>query len=1191
LLSDRLRRDRDASLEDSIRGQPLEVKLPAYAPPCYWGINAFGAEAHPILHRHAFADLKDSHTIEDKLPPCSVLTWPFRISFNLDEETERRYGKYHPDLEQRINDFFAAHREGQSLVFLYLNYDNPVSGDEQRYAVVGCGLLKEKGKATRFKFTDDELEAYRAGRGMKHFPEVNWARRLTLDPETIVRLPYQEYVRHIRENPQDVDKLDEIAVLVTDDALVPSFKYVCDSLDDDQCLFLLHQLRRAVEQVGAHNILPDYEKQATARLDHLIGQVWTNRGPNPGMASAIAYLAQIGEQADEPKEDRARQLVEALREGLEPEIELADKVESLITNRDSTPPFLSAFRSMIGYAQRAATEDPEIVPQIMRLSQFCLSAFQMERILSSRNSNQGARLFSHKSVGPRTVIENPYELAESYAPTTDDRAERWKEFERPIRRDGPIGVFHIDAGLFPNDAYVRPANRYSLAPSGPERIRALALQFLTERASRHSDSFAPLESLYNSILNYPLFYRNKVTLRQDVLTTSRFLDHFRDRIVHIENGGRSYFYRREIRDAEILVEQTVQELLKRPKHSANASWVSTWVDTESIELASKIAQFDEPAFRVERTDAITTLLSRSFSMLTGRPGSGKTHVLGKVVQTLLSAKESVMVLAPTGKAVLRLSAEAKIPAKTIDRLLHEAWLGEGGIAGTEEISYDNLKHIGDIRNLVIDESSMLDLPKLATLLRILHKQGLDKLDRLILVGDVNQLPPIGLGRPFEDIGFWLDKDPGRRKYHVHLETNCRQEAGGKVLEVAELFVERNRYYDELLNKVQLGELDDPNMRVVPWKTPEQLVKLIDQRIAELVQETFGIESGQKQEGFNLLFGLEKNGSVPKDHMKALRLERFQILTPYHSRFAHAAGEINEKVQEIYKGDGSAIAGWAQGDKVIRLSNKYNGSELMVSNGTLGVVEVQGTTGRTRVFFNSRPKPLGLSGDECEQYDLAYAITVHKSQGSEFDHVFVVLSSHRPLLTRELVYTALTRSRKTVTLFLESGEKRPLEIAISRSALLSRNSSVFELPIDKNTLLQPEPGHHVDSKVEYILYSALMRAREAGRLKFEHHVNLTLDTHFGKTLVKPDFVIETKSGKWILEHLGLLDTQRYSSRWEKKRAAYFAAGWEERLITTDDLNGLFSESLERVIGDICAETPTNTPKSKYSHHHYRLGDVL
>jgi hypothetical protein len=119
----------------------------------------------------------------------------------------------------------------------------------------------------------------------------------------------------------------------------------------------------------------------------------------------------------------------------------------------------------------------------------------------------------------------------------------------------------------------------------------------------------------------------------------------------------------------------------------------------------------------------------------------------------------------------------------------------------------------------------------------------------------------------------------------------------------------------------------------------------------------------------------------------------------------------------------------------------------------------------------------------------------------------------------------------------------------------------------------------------------MRARDGGRLKFEHHVNLTLDTSFGKTAVKPDFVIETESGKWILEHLGLLDTQRYSRRWEKKRAAYFAAGWEGRLITTDDLNGLLSESLEKVIGDICAETPTNTPKNKFSHHHYRLGDVL
>lgn len=131
LLSERLRRDRDAVREDGIHDQAADIQLPAYAPPCYWGINAFGPEPRRVLHRHAFADLRDTHFIEDLLPPYSLITWPFRISFNLDEETRNRYGKYHPRLEDRINRFFAAHRDNQS---------------QQRYAIVGCGLLKEKGK-------------------------------------------------------------------------------------------------------------------------------------------------------------------------------------------------------------------------------------------------------------------------------------------------------------------------------------------------------------------------------------------------------------------------------------------------------------------------------------------------------------------------------------------------------------------------------------------------------------------------------------------------------------------------------------------------------------------------------------------------------------------------------------------------------------------------------------------------------------------------------------------------------------------------------------------------------------------------------------------------------------------------------------------------------------------------------------
>jgi hypothetical protein len=551
------------------------------------------------------------------------------------------------------------------------------------------------------------------------------------------------------------------------------------------------------------------------------------------------------------------------------------------------------------------------------------------------------------------------------------------------------------------------------------------------------------------------------------------------------------------------------------------------------------------------------------------------------------AKEPVLVLAPTGKAVLRLRDDAGLTAHTIDFFFHKGWLAEGGIVGPEPITERNLEKIGDIRNLIIDESSMVDLPKLATLCRILEKQGLDKLKRMILVGDVNQLPPIGLGRPFEDIVSWLDMDQKRRqRHHIHLEVNCRQRNDQKVLEAAELFVARNRYYDELLDELKAGGKVSKGLKVVLWRNTNELADLLDREIAALIKEKSQGPMPLKQEGLNSLFGLDVDGTVIKKHMDTLHLDAFQIITPYHGRYAHAALELNEVIHKQYKGQ--AVGAFSHGDKVIRLSNKYEGrpSQLVLSNGSIGVIDA--TTAKQRIYFPFNERPFSLKDGEVEEYELAYAITVHKAQGSDADHVFVVLSSHRPLLTRELVYTALTRSKETVTIFLESSDPSPLELARRRSAVLGRNSSVFAQPLDKSALLQPETGRYVDSKVEYILYSALMQARDSGRLSFRPHEPLSLPTPAGSKLVIPDFLIETASGKWYLEHLGMLDLQRYADRWQQKRAAYEAAGLGEWLVTTDDLNGILGERLQAIIEDICIGTPKSTPKSRFSRHHYCLG---
>ena len=171
----------------------------------------------------------------------------------------------------------------------------------------------------------------------------------------------------------------------------------------------------------------------------------------------------------------------------------------------------------------------------------------------------------------------------------------------------------------------------------------------------------------------------------------------------------------------------------------------------------------------------------------------------------------------------------------------------------------------------------------------------------------------------------------------------------------------------------------------------------------------------------------------------------------------------------------------------------------------------------------------------EEFELAYAITVHKAQGSEFDEVLVVLPERQALLSRELVYTALTRSNSKLTLLVQKTPRvNPLRVARERSDLLLRNSSVFADPIDARRIYEPEPGIKVQSKVEYVIYKTLQEARVAGRLSFEYERELELEIDGRRIKVHPDFAV-TCGGRTIFwEHLGMLDRRDYASRLAEPR---------------------------------------------------------
>ncbi|EQD72097.1 viral RNA helicase, partial [mine drainage metagenome] len=153
----------------------------------------------------------------------------------------------------------------------------------------------------------------------------------------------------------------------------------------------------------------------------------------------------------------------------------------------------------------------------------------------------------------------------------------------------------------------------------------------------------------------------------------------------------------------------------------------------------------------------------------------------------------------------------------------------------------------------------------------------------------------------------------------------------------------------------------------------------------------------------------------------------------------------------------------------------------------------------------------IERSQHDNFEPAYAITIHKSQGSEFDHVLIVIPEKRALLTRELVYTALSRSRGSITLFVQEVRGEPLlETARSISSVLSRSTSLFEAPLaDGERVIEPEKGIRVKSKIEYIIYRSLMKARSDGWLSFIYEKELPLpDAPPGLRVIKPDFTIET-----------------------------------------------------------------------------------
>lgn len=379
--------------------------------------------------------------------------------------------------------------------------------------------------------------------------------------------------------------------------------------------------------------------------------------------------------------------------------------------------------------------------------------------------------------------------------------------------------------------------------------------------------------------------------------------------------------------------------------------------------------------------AVELVCAARFGIVTGGPGVGKTTVLRYALDRLDAARKTYELAAPTGKAAKRIQEATGRPARTIHRLLefHPKHGFQRNASRPLECSV-----------VVIDESSMVDVELGAALLSAIHPQR----TRLILIGDADQLPPVGPGRIFGDLVDSGDV-PLVRLQHLHRSA-------------AESWVATNA------PRVLRGEMPDVRgRRDFKFVVVEEAAAILPE-VRRLVVEVFPTKLDAdvqviipQRPG---LAGCEAANRVLQDSLNPRKDD-----TPYLPRDKH---ELRP------------------GDRVIQTKNDY---ELEVFNGEVGdILEIAG--GGVVVEYEGR-EPVRYPLERAGALQLAYALTCHRCQGSEYPWVIVVChSTHSFMLTRQLVYTAITRGKQGVVMI---GDEKGLRHALRARKTDTRHTTLIE----------------------------------------------------------------------------------------------------------------------------------------------------
>lgn len=801
---------RDLEFEAAHAGESCSA-LPCKAA-CGLSVNAFGKDTITVrVDPPSFWKKNDADAINITLPPSTVCTWCYEAMYNDEVEargaTAQKYD--YAKRKEGAENYFAQFEPGKSLIFYYAGYSNPFSeNEEDNYVIVGVSRVSKIGDTFYYDNTSDEVKRKYAGGFV-------WQKPVTSTyPDEGFCIPYWKYM-------DDEEILNRIVIKPQNRG---PFKYGSREVYNDDAIEVVNQLIAVVDTlIEIGDDTEDWNKRK-AWLNSVLNELWTARGPYPGFPSILESLglhtfvsSYIGLTFD----DEMKEYRIAVREFLEGN---RDDVQGMTLSK-------SDMKKIRREYQLLDDDTADFMFEI--LSRFDLRADQVCSIVSEDRENVSI------TASIAEMKENPYIIFEQYIGYDSDDV---------------IPFYRIDNGVIPSPEY---GIDEILDCGSTERLRAFCVDELN-RIAAHSFGKAKsiLKTINARVERLPEWKRYVYRMKNFDIDQEIWEGAL---VQKKDDQGILYLYLKENYEDERTIEDALRNLADRPditlKMAITPEKFKRGLRVEGSPLEKKTAaEYD--LILEHQAEICMQIFVKPLCVLSGAAGTGKTTVIRTIldnIERVHGAGTSFLLMAPTGKAAERIKTQTGKPSSTIHSYLAKnGWINENF----------TLKRIGgrdsqDINTIIIDECSMIDLNLMATLFRAINWNSIQ---RLILIGDPNQLSPIGRGRVFADTIEWLNaeypQNVGTLTDNIRQLVNRVEGNGNGILNLAEIFIQEHQQLNDGNESARLkaekeslfeqilesGNGDvDKDLGVYFWNEQEELESVLTNVMVRDMQQHTGMD--------------------------------------------------------------------------------------------------------------------------------------------------------------------------------------------------------------------------------------------------------------------------------------------------------------------------------------------------------------